>query len=157
MPFESKSDGTFSLKQLKSIIVDAEYQNAVNTEGETLIPPTLLEFSKTFSQDLSSTLSLNVPVLVGKSAPKNSIFMTVENSSDYLDEAGRPTSEGYSLEITAQGIIVTGASSLGAWWGTRSLLQQAVLDDDMNLELGSAIDAPGWGIRGTFVRLFPTS
>lgn len=155
VPFESESSGTFSLKGLKSIIVDAKYQTAVNTEGETLIPPTLLEFSKTFGRDLSSTLSLNVPVTIGKSASKNSIFMTIGNASDYLDAAGRPTSEGYSLEITSQGITVIGASPLGAWWGTRSLLQQAVLDVDMKLEVGKAIDAPGWGIRGTFVSVPP--
>jgi hexosaminidase len=136
---------------LKSVIVDAEFQNAVNTEGETLIPPTLLQFSKIFAADLSSTLAVNAPVIVGKSASKDSIFLTIGNSSEYLDAAGRPTSEGYSLKVTSEGITVTGASPLGAWWATRSILQQAVLDDGMNLDVGSATDAPGWGIRGTFL------
>ncbi|TVY84722.1 Beta-hexosaminidase [Lachnellula suecica] len=151
VPFESTTGGSFSLKQLKSIVVDSNYQDAVNTDGETLIPPTLLQFSKTFSGDLSSSLGLDIPVVVGNSASKDSIFMTIGNSSHYLDAAGRPTSEGYLLGITSQGITVTGASSLGAWWATRSILQQAVLNDGMNLDQGSATDAPGWGIRGTFL------
>ncbi len=141
-----------SLKQLKSIVVDSKYQEPVNTEGETLIPPTLKSFASTFSEDLASVLDLKVAVVTGKAAGKNTIFMTIGNSSDYLDAAGRPTSEGYSIDVTSHGIVITGASPLGAWWGTRSILQQGILDDDMKLTFGSASDAPGWGIRGTFVR-----
>ena len=151
---ESSSKGSFSLKQLDSIVVDSEYQNAVNTEGETLIPPTLLSFAKTFSTDLESSLGLNVPVKTGKLSANNSIFMTISNnSSEFLDAAGRPTSEGYSIVVTSDGIAITGASPLGAWWATRTVLQQGVLDDGMTLSLGSATDAPGWGVRGSFVRL----
>ena len=149
---ESGSKGSFPLKYLGSIVVDSDYQNAVNTEGETLIPPTLLSFAKTFGTDLESSLGLNVPVITGKSSVKNSIFMTIaKNPSQFLDAAGRPTSEGYSIDVTSHGIVITGASPLGAWWATRTVLQQGVLSDGMELSLGSATDAPGWGIRGTFV------
>ncbi|KAE8443659.1 hypothetical protein EG329_001517 [Mollisiaceae sp. DMI_Dod_QoI] len=152
VPFEpSNATGSLSLKQLKSIVVDSKYQDSVNTEGETLIPPTLKSFASTFSEDLASVLDLKVAVVTGKAAGKNTIFMTIGNSSDYLDAAGRPTSEGYSIDVTSHGIVITGASPLGAWWGTRSILQQGILDDDMKLALGSASDAPGWGIRGTFL------
>ncbi|KAG4426064.1 hypothetical protein IFR04_000771 [Cadophora malorum] len=150
VPFEaSSSKDSFSLKQLRSIVVDSKYQNVVNDQGETLIPPTLKSFASTFSDDLLSSLDLKVPVSTGRSAVKNSIFLTIGNSSDYLDAAGRPTSEGYSIEITKQAIVITGASPLGVWWGTRSILQQGVLGD--KLSLGSATDSPGWGIRGTFL------
>jgi hexosaminidase len=81
--------------------------------------------------------------------------MTIGNSSHYLDAAGRPTSEGYSINITKDGIVITGASPLGAFWGTRSILQQGVLSNGMQLSLGNAIDAPGWGVRGTFVSFSP--
>lgn len=136
---------------MKSIVVDSAYQNTVDNNGETLIPPTLKSFASTFSADLLSSLDLKVPVTTSKSAGKNSIFLTLGNSSDYLDAAGRPTSEGYSIQVTAQGIVITGASPLGIWWGTRSILQQGVLSE--KLSLGSATDSPGWGIRGTFVSL----
>lgn len=156
VPFiPSRTKGTFSLKQLKSIIVDAKYENTPNTEGETLIPPTLKSFASTFSDDLATSLGLDVPVTVGKSASSNSIFLTIGNTSNHLDAAGRPTSEGYSIDVTTNGIVITGASSLGAWWATRSILQQGVLNDGMKLSLGKATDAPGWGIRGTFVRASP--
>jgi hexosaminidase len=153
VPFlESSSKGSFSLKHLSSVVVDSDYENAVNTEGETLIPPTLLSFGKTFAADLESTLGSKVPVTTGKSCAKNSIFLTIsKNSSQFLDAAGRPTLEGYSAEVTSNGIVIAGASPLGAWWGTRSILQQGVLGNNMELSLGSATDAPGWGIRGTFL------
>jgi hexosaminidase len=145
------------LKHLGSIVVDSDYQNAVNTEGETLIPPSLLSFAKTFGTDLESSLGLNVPVITGKSSAKNSVFMTIsKNSSEFLDAAGRPTSEGYSIDVTSTGIVITGASPLGVWWATRTILQQGVLNDGMELSLGSAVDAPGWQIRGAFVILQPT-
>jgi hexosaminidase len=136
---------------LKSIVVDSKYHNTVNTDGETLIPPTLKSFASTFSEDLASVLGLSVPVVIGEAAAKNSLFITIGNASQYLDAAGRPTSEGYSIDVTAHGIVITGASPLGAWWATRTILQQGILDDGMKLTLGSASDSPGWEIRGTFV------
>jgi hexosaminidase len=140
---------------LKYIIVDTKYQNTVDTEGETLIPPSLRSFASTFSDDLFSSLDLKVPARAGEAALPNSILMTIGNSSHYLDAAGRPTSEGYSINITKDGIVITGASPLGAFWGTRSILQKGVLSNGMQLSSGSAIDAPGWGVRGTFVSFSP--
>jgi hexosaminidase len=157
VPFvESNSAGSFSLKDLKFVIVNTHYENSVNTEGETLIPPTLKEFAETFSDDLSTTLGLAVPVKTSHYPAKDSIFITLGNSSTWLDAAGRPTSEGYTIDVTNDGITITGASPLGAWWATRSILQQGVLNSEMELSIGSAKDAPGWGIRGAFVSLFLT-
>lgn len=72
--------------------MDSQYQNSVNNEGETLIPPTLLEFSTTFSGDLQSTFNLKVPVVTGDAIKPNSIFVTLGDSSSLVDAAGRPTS-----------------------------------------------------------------
>lgn len=117
-----------------------------------MIPPTLLEFSTTFSGDLQSTFNLKVPVVTGDAIKPNSIFVTLGDSSSLVDAAGRPTSEGYEIEVTQNSITIAGASPLGAWWGTRSILQQGVLNKNLQLSQGKATDAPGWGIRGAFVR-----
>lgn len=152
VPFvDSVSTGSFSLKSLKSIIVNTHHAESVNTEGETLIPPTLKAFAHTFSDDLSTSLGLTVPVKTSHFSAKDSIFITIGNSSTWLDAAGRPTSEGYSIDVTSDGIVITGASALGAWWATRSILQQGILDPNMDLSYGSATDAPGWEIRGAFL------
>lgn len=137
---------------MHSIVVDERYQNSVDDNGETLIPPTLLSFSQTFAEDLQSTFKLKVPVVPGKSAKPNSIFISLGDASAYLDAAGRPTSEGYEIQVTEHGISIIGASPLGAWWGTRTILQQGVLNENLELSTGNATDSPGWGVRGAFVR-----
>ncbi|TVY53035.1 Beta-hexosaminidase [Lachnellula cervina] len=148
VPFvESAIKGSFSLRKLEKVIVDRRHYDAVDNDGETLIPPTLSGFASTFGNDLQSILGLNVPVITGSQGALNSIFISIGNASKYIDAAGRTTSKGYSIEIDSKGIALTGASPLGAWWGTRSLLQQAVLEN-LELAYGSAIDSPGWGIRG---------
>lgn len=88
----------------------------------------------------------------GTNCSHNSIFLTVGDSDDYLDAADRPTSEGYSLNIEASCVVVTGASPLGVWWGTRTILQQAVISradtGTAGIPYGSGFDIPGWSTRG---------
>jgi hexosaminidase len=141
---------------LKSIVVDDRYAETVDNTGETLIPPTLGSFVQTFSDDLASSLGLNVPIKNGKKAEKDSIFVTIGKADGYKDIAGRNTAEGYSLDVTSEGITITGASPLGAWWATRSILQQAVLGDS-DFPYGSGSNSPGWGIRGFMVSGYVSS
>ncbi|KAF2737766.1 glycoside hydrolase [Polyplosphaeria fusca] len=142
----SPSHGHLSLSNIKSIIVDDQYAQAVDESGQTLIPPTLQDFAKTFAGDLKS-LHVNATVAVGKQPSSGSVFLTLGDSSQYRDAAGRPSSEGYSLTVSSSGINITGASPLGAWWGTRTVLQQAVLTDGA-IPYGSGSDTPGWATRG---------
>lgn len=135
---------------MTSIVVDDRYADTVDNDGLTLIPPTLAEFAETFSDDLSSSLGLDLEITNGSKAEKDSIYFTIGNINDYKDVAGRNTSEGYSLDVTSEGITITGASPLGAWWATRTILQQALLGDS-EVPLGSGSNAPGWGSRGFFV------
>lgn len=122
---------------------------------DTLIPPTLFAFATTFASDLDSEFSLNTTVINGTAdtaATSSSIFLTLASDpTAYLDAAGAPTSEGYTLTVTPTGITITGASPLGAWWATRTLLQQAALStttSDISIPVGAGTDAPGWSTRG---------
>jgi hexosaminidase len=117
------SGGQIRLDEINSIIVDTRYANSVNLNGETLIPPSLHEFAETFAQDLKS-IHVDVGCDAGASASNGSIFLTLGDSSDFLDAAGRESAEGYRLSVSDSGIEIAGASSLGVWWGTRTLLQQ---------------------------------
>lgn len=148
-PFE-EDGGSYSLEQLTSIVVDDRYADTVDNDGLTLIPPTLQEFAETFSDDLASSLGLDLEVKTGSQAEKDSVYFTIGNINDYKDVAGRNTSEGYSLDVTSEGIIITGASPLGAWWATRTILQQALMGDS-EFPHGSGDNAPGWGSRGFMV------
>lgn len=127
------TDGKLSLSGINSIIVDSQYAESTNTEGDTLIPPSLQEFAETFAKDLGG-LHINVSCYTGANASRESIFLTLGDSRDYLDVAGRESAEGYSLSVSDIGIKIVGASPLGAWWGTRTVLQQVSLPDSRNLD-----------------------
>ncbi|KAJ6446641.1 beta-hexosaminidase [Purpureocillium lavendulum] len=158
-PLQPLGDGAFPLRHVKRIVVDSRFAHARDTSGLTLIPPTLREFADTFAQDLRDTLGVRARVVVvveDSTLSKqhghdgDAIVLTLDDNRDaYRDAAGRPTSEGYTLEATQAGIVIAGASPLGAWWGTRTVLQQAAaLRADGAVPFGSGVDAPGWGERG---------
>lgn len=147
MPFEATGESHLSLSSLKSVIVDSKFADARDERGETLIPPSLHDFSQVFANDLKDALGLELEVSNSSEAGQGSIFLTLGDSGDYLDAAGAPTSEGYTLSVSADGVTIRGASPLGVWWGTRTVLQQAVLNEG-SLPHGEAQDAPGWAIRG---------
>lgn len=141
------SEGTYDLSNIQTIVVDAQYASSVDDSMSTLIPPTLLEFAQTFAADLSTIYNIDAEVVNGTDSTAGSIFLTVGDSSLYLDASGEPSSEGYSLSVTSDAITITGASPLGAWWGTRTILQQATLSNG-SVPLGSGMDTPGWATRG---------
>ncbi|GAB7355847.1 hypothetical protein MBLNU459_g6509t1 [Dothideomycetes sp. NU459] len=147
-PFSPSSNVTYPLTHVHSIVVDAHYANATDTAGSTLIPPTLWSFANTFAEDLAQHRAQPLHVSIGTNATLNSIFLTLGNSSEFVDAAGRPTNEAYTLDVKRSGIVITGSSPLGAWWGTRTLLQQFVLGD---VALGTGSDAAGWGTRGVML------
>ncbi|KAI1094386.1 glycoside hydrolase family 20 protein [Rostrohypoxylon terebratum] len=146
-PLSTSDDGNYSIKSLKKLVVDSRYLESRDETGETLIPPSLHDFAKTFLDDLHSTLNLDLEISIGEKPGPDSIFLTLGDPTNYTDVSGALTSEGYSLSVDSDGIVITGASPLGAWWGTRTVLQQAILSNG-SLAYGEADDAPGWGIRG---------
>jgi hexosaminidase len=150
VPFKTASKNVFSLQDVKTIVVDPKYTDATDTNGETLIPPTLHQFAETFADDLRPYLSHQEVDVATYCVDSGQIYLTLGDPKDFLDAAGRPTSEGYTLLVTQSGITITGASPLGVWWGTRTVLQQATLNEG-KLPLGSGTDAPGWGTRGVML------
>jgi hexosaminidase len=144
-----KSNGSLKLSSLSRIVVDSKYCESIDTAGHTLIPTTLLDYANTFASDLEST-GHHVKVVTGEQVEDGSIFLTIANSSDFVDAAGRWTSEAYGLEVSDNQITINGASSLGAWWATRSIFQQGILYNG-TIATGHGVDAPGWGTRGIMV------
>ena len=151
MPFNiSSPTQKYNLKNIRAIIVDARYVFSRDHNGLTLIPPSLISFAETFQSDLRD-LGHDIPLFTALQVEDNSLFVTVSRQPhEFLDAAGRPTSEGYELNISPRSVTLTGASPLGVWWGTRTLLQQAVLGN-FEVPIGQGIDAPAWGERGMMV------
>jgi hexosaminidase len=148
-PF-TETGGDYDLSKLSSIVVDSRYADSVDSNGQTLIPPTLLQFVETFRGDVKSALGLDLTLTQGTKRKRDTIFVTLKNETGFHDAAGRFTSEAYALTVDDQGVVISGASPLGSWWGTRSIIQAAVTGDT-SIAKGSGVDAPGWGTRGAMV------
>lgn len=141
------SDGTYDLSSVQNIVVDAQYASSVDDSMATLIPPTLFEFAQTFADDLANIFNIDATVTNGTNGTSDSIFLTLGDPSAYLNASGDPSSEGYTISVNSNAITITGASPLGAWWGTRTVLQQATLNNG-SIQQGSGSDTPGWATRG---------
>lgn len=142
----------FDLGTISGIVVDAQYAESRDEKGLTLIPPTLHEFASTFAEDLQTTLGINAAVETASAPHDKGIYITLDPNGNFTDVAGRHTSEGYSLVTNSSGVFITGASPLGAWWATRTVLQQATIRSQTKqiagIPYGHGTDAPGWGMRG---------
>ncbi|KAJ4156125.1 hypothetical protein LMH87_001338 [Akanthomyces muscarius] len=142
----------FDLQQLSGIVVDARYADARDTRGSTLVPPTLADFARTFAADLASSLGIQTSVSTASAPLEQGIHLTLDPNGNFTDAAGRITQEGYSLTTNSSGIFIAGASPLGAWWATRTVLQQAAIravsKNVTGIPYGHGRDAPGWGMRG---------
>ncbi|KAK5631938.1 hypothetical protein RRF57_007652 [Xylaria bambusicola] len=147
LPFNASAGGQYPVSAISSIIVDRAYANHVDESGETLIPPTLHGFAGTFASDLHDIWGLNVSVSVASKPKPHAIYLSISKTLPSSYANGEASSEGYAFEVTTSGITVYGASPLGVWWGTRSLIQQAILSNG-SLLLGKSVDSPGWKIRG---------
>lgn len=148
VPFSATTGNTLTLANLRSLLVDTKYAEARDERGATLIPPTLYQFAETFASDLYSVLGLNLSLSKSPKAEPGSLFLTLGDASDYIDATGSKTPEGYSLSVASQGIEIIGASPLGVWWATRTVLQQAILTGG-ELSWGRSLDVPGWSTRGS--------
>ncbi|KAF7316105.1 Beta-hexosaminidase [Mycena indigotica] len=148
--FNITSTNKLYLSSLTHVLVDSRFQRSVDLAGETLIPPTLLQFGQTFAADLKVLGFTDIPVQVADRAQPGSIFLTLSTDRAFLDAAGRNTSEGYTLTVGTKDVVIAGASPLGAFWGTRTLLQQAKLGGNALL-IGSGSDSPGWATRGVML------
>lgn len=149
IPFNASDGGrTYPIQYLKSIIVDEAYTDWVDELGETLIPPTLHQFAGVFAGDFFDIWQIqNISQIEASSPQPHSVFLTISENYPYRYASGEQASEAYELEVTTGGIVIRGASPLGVWWGTRSLLHLSVLSDG-NLPIGKSVDVPGWKIRG---------
>lgn len=150
------SQGTpFILTPITRIIVDSKH----GTQGS----PSALDFAKVFRTDLASVTSYStlpgVEVLSSSSLlAKGSkllpvISVVIDPTLEYKLYNGKPTSEGYELQIAENTVTVKANAAIGAWWGLRTLVQQAALvlaggAKEITFPLGNATDSPGWEIRG---------
>ena len=140
----------------RTVYVTKELASQRDSGGLTLIPPSGEEFAQTFVEDLVSATgeawSLEITDSPGDVA-SGILMTTYEETADddgtkFAYEDGTPTEEGYVLEVAGGKAIIRGSGSRGAWWGSRTLLQQLMIANWTSLPEHTVTDAPAYATRG---------
>lgn len=137
----------------KTIYIEKGFASTRDTDGLTLIPPSANEFASLFQQDITDLTGFNWTLEQVDSLPSTTtasgIFLGAftGNNPTLTYENGDPTSEGYQLDVSSTAAFIRGTGARGMWWGTRSLLQLALIGNG-TLPIGSRIDAPAYPTRG---------
>lgn len=150
--FQPTSNSAFHLPSNLRIVVDSAYAASTQDDGLTLIPPSLHSFAQTFAADVkelfpSSSASVSLGPESSLNKLSNYVFVTLDPSANYTLASGSPTTEGYEMEVTSQGVKISAAGAKGAFWATRTLLQGFVLSGGQ-FPASVIKDQPDWRTRG---------
>lgn len=136
----------------RTIYIENSFADTTDTKGLTLIPPTAIQFAETFRQDLSNWTTANWTLQRVEQFPSNASGILLGPFRGYDDEVtyenGVTTEEGYEIEITNRTVYIGGKGARGMFWGTRTLLQQALIANGSSLPAGRTVDAPAYATRG---------
>ncbi|KAH7325042.1 family 20 glycosyl hydrolase [Stachybotrys elegans] len=136
----------------KTIYIEEGIAATSDTDGLTLIPPTGYEFADLFREDISQITGDEWTLERVETLPRNSsgIFLGsfTGDSSSLTYENGQATSEGYELDVSANGAFIGGTGARGMWWGTRTLLQHILISSSNGIPSGRYVDAPAYATRG---------
>ncbi len=136
----------------RTVFVTSDLASRRDSEGLTLIPPSGEEFARTFAEDLTSMTGdkWTISVTDSLSYVASGIIMTTCDSDHarLAYENGTPTEEGYVLQVANGKAVIRGSGSRGAWWGTRTLLQQLMISKWTSLPELTITDAPAYATRG---------
>ncbi|KAJ4321956.1 hypothetical protein N0V94_002668 [Neodidymelliopsis sp. IMI 364377] len=145
-------DGFTTRNTSRVIYIEDSFADIADTDGLTLIPPTAYQFAETFRQDISSLDIANWTLQRVEKFPINASgillgpFRGSDNEVTY--ENGVTTKEGYEIEITNSTVYIGGKGARGMFWGTRTLIQQALIANGSSLSPGRTVDAPAYATRG---------
>jgi hexosaminidase len=145
---EAGSSAVFQITSSTQIVVDSTYAHSGS--------PSLEQFVQTFRDDLVDITGYQLPDitldLTRLNTRPDTIFITMGAKPNLTYNNGKPSPEGYEMDVTATGIVISGVQPIGAWWGTRTLLQTVVLraqtGSGHSVPVGNGFDAPGWEVRG---------
>jgi hexosaminidase len=137
----------------KKVFIERSFSECRDTEGLSLIPPSAYEFAELFIDDLAQVSGNHWSLHVVDEFPHHGSGIFLGSSSQNLTyQSGLVTEEGYTLDIRSDGVIaIAGTGARGMWWGTRTLLQMILREENEvvgKLPVGHYVDAPAYPTRG---------
>ncbi|KAJ0420575.1 glycoside hydrolase superfamily [Aspergillus carlsbadensis] len=138
----------------RKIYIEQSLASAKDPDGLTLIPPSGHDFAEVFLEDLNSVTGYEWTLETVSSLPDPAtadgailLGLFTGDAASVTYENGQHTSEGYELTISSTSISITGSGARGMFWGTRTLLQMLLLENN-TLPTGQTLDAPAYATRG---------
>ncbi|KZV97931.1 glycoside hydrolase [Exidia glandulosa HHB12029] len=125
--------------------------------------PSLLDFARTFRDDLASVSGWPVAQVQLGVEPSSlalvpTVYLSLGAKTNFTYLSGMSTGEGYEFDISRASYTIRATEALGAWWGTRTLLQQLVLARStakntlaVSIPAASGRDVPSWEVRGAML------
>ncbi|CRG91318.1 hypothetical protein PISL3812_08366 [Talaromyces islandicus] len=143
----------FSELVIKKVFIERSFAERRDSEGLSLIPPSAYEFAETFIDDLVQVSGDHWSLNVVEELPQHESGIFLGSSAQNLTyQSGIVTEEGYTLDIRSDGrIAIAGTGARGAWWGTRTLLQMVLREQNKvvgRLPVGYYVDTPAYPTRG---------
>jgi hexosaminidase len=141
----------FSLASADRVIyIENGFSSQKDQYGLTLIPPSASQFARTFCDDLQELTNSSWTIRNVKEFPEHvsGIFLGRSPAQErFTYEDGTITEEGYELVVEKDRVSILGSGARGMWWGTRTFLQQLVLNSH-SIPAGRVDDAPAYATRG---------
>ncbi|KAJ5678549.1 uncharacterized protein N7477_004182 [Penicillium maclennaniae] len=145
------SSGGFSLASTERVIyVEKGFSDWKDQHGLTLVPPSVFQFAGLFRDDLQELTNSTWDIRTAQEFPEHAsgIFLGRSPAQNHLTyEDGTTSEEGYEIVVQNDRVSILGSGARGMWWGTRTLLQQLVLNSH-SIPAGRAQDAPAYATRG---------
>ena len=141
----------------KVIYIEESIASTADEDGLTLIPPSGSDFASLFQEDLNALTGGNwtlerVDKLPTSCKPQGILLGSFKgDASSVTYENGKATSEGYKLGITPYAATIRGTGARGMWWGTRTLLQQVLVNNGSVPVVDAFVDAPAYETRGALL------
>lgn len=132
-------EGKFVPSSDFAVIVPAECANVGS--------PTLRERAELFAGELSEIFGRKIEVLSQGRHGKADIHISVADAKNTPELAVNFGKESYVLAAMSDGLHIVSTDPLGAFWGTRSILQ-VFKQNNNTFPCGIAIDYPQYPLRG---------
>lgn len=147
------TDRGFTLARSDRVIyLEEAFATWTDRDGMTLIPPAASQFAQTFREDLQELTNTSWELRTVTKFPGHTSGVFLGHSKALKGhltyEDGTATKEGYEMVVEADRVYIYGSGARGMWWGTRTLLQQLILDSYSSVPSGRVHDVPAYPIRG---------
>lgn len=126
-----------------AFVPDEDFAILLSDNNANIGKPSLRERAELFAKELSEIFGREVKILSKKRPGKKDISIALASDASI----GNLGKEGYALVSDKNGLHILASDPIGAFWGTRTILQ-VFKQHDNTFPCGIAVDYPQYPLRG---------